>query len=98
MLGMWGAPGPMYTRSSAINALAFERGKELGIPPEKLAAAQANLSSWLMVLWPMRASRLYGSFGHLLKGAPYIASAGMVVLAQVLLLGNAPLYLPYISQ
>jgi MFS family permease len=74
--------GPMGTRSSCINSLHTAEATEAGLAMGELVAARANFFTILKMVVPLGYARLY-AYG---QRFPYMFAAGLIGLAQVMLL------------
>lgn len=74
--------GPFGIRSSATQALLFERGVALGHTREALVAANANLGDWLKIVGPFVYLKLFNGLQR--KGNLYYFCAIQVAIAQLL--------------
>ena len=74
--------GPMGTRSSCINSLHTAEATEAGLAMGELVAARANFFTILKMVVPLGYAKLY-VYG---QRFPYIFAAGLIGLAQVMLL------------
>lgn len=74
--------GPMGTRSSCVNSLHTAEATSAGLAMGELVAARANFFTVLKMLVPLGYARLY-AYG---QRFPYMFAAGLIGLAQLMLL------------
>merc|ERR1711964_927317 len=82
--------GPVYIRSSCVNAQFFGRGIGLGYSREALVAAQTNLTDWLRIVSPIIFGRIFNSHrfapagSSKAHGSIYYIAAAMIAFGQLL--------------